>query len=297
MQRVNDAVAKLGYKKNRIASALASGRTGLIAIVIDDDLTLFADPFWATVSSGISRVLMDYELQTLLMVSSVNNVESPVAHYLQGGEVDGAIFFQLHNDVLVRRLKKAGLPVVIAGTPRTSADIVYADTDNFGGAVLGTRHLIQRGCQNVATITGDTETSAGRQRLEGYQQAHKEVGKVADKKLIVQGDFSFESGKLAMAKLLKINPDVDGVFAANDMMALGAIAELRDRGKYIPQDVAIVGFDDSLIAQTSRPALTTVKQDIEGLGAAVAESMIQLLNGEPAQPRILPTTLVIRDSA
>ena len=107
-QRVHDAVTKLGYKKNRAASALASGRTGLIAIVIDDDLTLFTDPFWATVSSGISRVLMQNDLQTLLMVTSVSSVEGPVAHYLQGGEVDGAIFFQVHNDVLVRRLQKQG---------------------------------------------------------------------------------------------------------------------------------------------------------------------------------------------
>jgi DNA-binding LacI/PurR family transcriptional regulator len=141
------------------------------------------------------------------------------------------------------------------------------------------------------------DASAGRQRLEGFQQAHKEVGKIASKKLIIDGDYSYESGRAAMVKLLKMTPLVDGIFAANDLMALGAIAELRDRGKYIPQDVAIVGFDDSLVAQTSRPALTTVKQDIEGLGAAVAELIIQLLNGEVVEPRILPTTLVIRDSA
>jgi DNA-binding LacI/PurR family transcriptional regulator len=296
-QRVHDAVTSLDYKKNRIASALASGRTGLIAIVIDDDLTLFSDPFWATVSSGVSRVLMENDLQTLLMVSSVNSVDSPVAHYLQGGEVDGAIFFQLHNDVLVRRLQKSGFPVVIAGTPRTSTDIVYADTDNFGGAAQATRHLLSRGCQNIATITGDLEASAGRQRLEGFQQAHKEIGKIVPKKFILEGDYSYESGRAAMAKLLKITPMVDGIFAANDVMALGAIAELRDRGKYIPQDVAIVGFDDSLVAQTARPPLTTVKQDIEGLGAAVAELIIQLLNGEEVQPRILPTTLVSRETA
>jgi DNA-binding LacI/PurR family transcriptional regulator len=95
---VNAAVKKLGYKKHRAASALASGRTGLIAVVIDDDLSIFADPFWATVTSGISRVLMENELQTLLMVTPLESVDGPVAHYLMGGEVDGAIFFQLHKD-------------------------------------------------------------------------------------------------------------------------------------------------------------------------------------------------------
>jgi DNA-binding LacI/PurR family transcriptional regulator len=294
---VQDAVKKLGYKKNRIASALASGKTGLIAVVIDDDLSVFSDPFWATVSQGVSRVLMQNELQTLLMVSSVQNTESPVAHYLQGGEVDGVIFFQLHNETLVRRLKRAGIPVVIAGSPREGNGFIYVDTDNVGGAVQATQHLIERGCKKIATITGDVTASAGRQRLEGYEIALTEAGRRVTKNLIVAGDFSFESGRAAMSKLLKTTQDIDGVFAANDLMASGAIAELRDYGLRIPQDVKVVGFDDSLISQTSRPLLTTVRQDIEGLGAAVAETIIGLVRKEPVKSQILPTTLVVRDSS
>jgi DNA-binding LacI/PurR family transcriptional regulator len=296
VERVMSAVAQTGYKKNRIASALASGKTGLIAVVIDDDLSIFSDPFWSTVTQGVSRVLMENELQTLLMVSSVANPESPVAHYLQGGEVDGVIFFQLHNETLAKRLKKSGIPVVIAGTPKPGSGFVFADTDNYGGAQQAVHHLLHRGCKKIATITGDISASAGRQRLEGYEAALKEAGRPVLKKLIIEGDFSFESGRAAMAKLLKVQPEVDGVFAANDLMASGAIAELRDRGMYIPQDVRIVGFDDSLIAHTSRPMLTTVRQDIDGLGAAVAESIIKLVRGETVRSQILPTTLVVRDS-
>ena len=296
-QRVLEVVEKLGYRKNRAATALASGRTGLIAIVIDDDLSVFSDPFWATVSSGISRVLLENELQTLLMVAPMSSPDSAVAHYLEGGEVDGVIFFQLHKHALVKRLAKQGLPVVIAGSPNSNSDLIYADTDNFGGGAQATRHLLQAGCKNIATITGDTDASAGRQRLEGYLQAHREVGKVANKALTAHGDYSFESGKEQMSTLLAAHPEIDGLFAANDLMALGAIIAIEESGRTVPENVRVVGFDDSVMAQTSRPPLTTIRQDIVGLGAAVAELMIALLTDKEVEPRILPTELVIRESA
>jgi DNA-binding LacI/PurR family transcriptional regulator len=294
---VQDAVAKLGYKKHRAASSLASGRTGLIAVVIDDDLSIFSDPFWATVTSGISRVLMENDLQTLLMVANLDSIDGPVAHSLQGGEVDGAIFFQLHKDALVKRLVKQKLPMVITGTPHTSNDFVFVDTDNFGGAQDATNHLFSRGCSNVAIITGDIETTAGRQRLDGYNQAYRKSGHVPNKYLIAEGDYSFESGKAAMQRLLSQVANLDGVFACNDVMALGAIAAIEEAGKTVPEHVKVVGFDDSLLAQTSRPSLTSVRQDIVALGEAAAELMIAQLRGESVEPRILSAELVVRESA
>jgi len=296
-KRVHAVVDALGYRKNRAATALASGRTGLIAIVIDDDLSVFSDPFWATVSSGISRVLLEHELQTLLLVAPMSSPDSGVAHYLEGGEVDGVIFFQLHKHALVKRLAKQGLPVVIAGSPSSNSDLIFADTDNFGGGAQATRHLLQSGCKNIATITGDTNASAGRQRHEGYLQAHREIGKVANKALTAPGDYSFESGKEQMKLLLDSHPDIDALFAANDLMALGAIIAIEESGRKVPDDVRVVGFDDSVMSQTSRPPLTTIRQDIVGLGAAVAELMIALLSEKAVDPRILPTELVIRESA
>lgn len=297
VKKVLEVVERLGYKRNRAATALASGRTNLIAVVIDDDLSLFTDPFWATVTSGISRVLMENELQTLLMVTSLNSVDGPVAHYLQGGEVDGAIFLQLHKDALVRRLAKQGLPLVLTGSPHAATDFVFVDTDNFGGGHAATKHLINRGCKKVAIITGDIETVAGHQRLDGYHQAYRELGRVPAKTLTAQGDYSYESGKAEMARLLDSHPDIDGVFACNDLMALGAIAAIEEMGLTVPGNVAVVGFDDSLVAQTARPGLTTVRQDIVALGEAAAELMIAQLRNEPVEPRILPTELVIRESA
>lgn len=294
---VHKAVEQLGYRKNRAATALASGRTGLIAVVIDDDLSIFADPFWGTVTSGISRILLENQLQTVLMVTAVNNVDGPVAHYLESREVDGAIFFQLHKDAMVRKLSKAGLPIVITGSPHTEVDLIFVDTDNFGGGHAATKHLMSRGCKTVAIITGDISTTAGHQRLDGYNQVYRELGRVPSKALVRQGDYSYESGYAQMSQLLQNNSDVDGVFACNDLMALGAIAAIEESGRVVPDDVAVIGFDDSIMARTSRPQLSTVRQDITALGEAAATLMIAQLNGESVESRIMPIELVLRESA
>lgn len=296
-RRVHEAVEKLGYKKNRVASALASGRTGLIAVVIDDDLSVFSDPFWGTVTSGVSRILMENGLQTVLMVSPVGPSDGGVAHYLQSGEVDGAIFFALHSDTLVAKLKRQGLPLVITGTPHSINDVAFVDTDNFGGAYTATKHLLNSGSKKIAIITGDIGTTAAKQRLDGYLQVYRESGHVPAKGLICEGDYSFASGKEHAAKLLAAHPDIDAIFACNDLMAMGAMSVLQDMGIDVPSRIKIVGFDDSMIAQTARPGLTTIRQDVVALGEAAGSLMIAQLNGEEVEPIILPTELVIRASA
>lgn len=296
-KRVHKAVEQLGYRRNRVAAALASGKTGLIAVVIEDDLGVFADPFWATVSSGISRVLMDHELQTLLLVSPVNRVHGPVARYLEGGEVDGAIFFQMHRDALVKTLTKQGLPVVIVGSPHKESDLVYVDTDQRAGAQQATRHLFDRGCARVATITGDTGATAGALRLAGFLDVCRDAGFDPGRQYVVHGDYSFESGKQAMTRLLALKNRPDGVFVANDLMAAGALSAIDEAGFTCPDDVKIVGFDDSMIAPTTRPALTTVRQDIVGLGETAARLIIDRLQGRSTSPVMLPAELVVRDSA
>jgi DNA-binding LacI/PurR family transcriptional regulator len=240
---------------------------------------------------------MENHLQAVLMVTPVNSVDGPVAHYLESREVDGAIFFQLHKDALVRKLAKQRLPIVLTGSPHTDADLIFVDTDNFGGGYAATKHLINRGCKKVAIITGDIETTAGHQRLDGYNQVYRELGRVPSKSIVRQGDYSYESGQKQMQALLAENPDVDGVFACNDLMALGAIAVIEEAGKRVPEDIAVIGFDDSIAARTSRPQLSSVRQDIVALGEAAAELMIAQLNGESVESRIMPVELVLRESA
>jgi DNA-binding LacI/PurR family transcriptional regulator len=231
------------------------------------------------------------------MVSPVGSVDGGVANYLKSGEVDGAIFFVLHSDALVNNLKKTGLPMVIAGTPHSSLDIPFVDTDNFGGAYAATKHLINQGCKKIACITGDIGTTAAKQRLDGYLQAFRETGGVPAKGLICEGDYSLQSGMDHALKLLETHPDVDGIFASNDLMAAGAVTVLQDMGRMVPEHVKVVGFDDALIAQTTRPALTTIRQDVVALGEAAGSLMIAQLNGEDVKPIITPTELIIRASS
>jgi DNA-binding LacI/PurR family transcriptional regulator len=156
---------------------------------------------------------------------------------------------------------------------------------------------MNQGCKKVAIITGDIGTTAAKQRLDGYLQAHRESGHLPTKSLICEGDYSFESGKNHAQRLIETHPDVDGVFASNDLMAMGAITVFENAGMSVPSQVRVVGFDDALIAQTSRPSLTTVRQDVVALGEAAGSLMIAQLNGQDFEPIILPTELVIRESA
>jgi DNA-binding LacI/PurR family transcriptional regulator len=297
IKAVNHAVEKLGYKKNRAASALASGRTGLIAVVIDDDLSVFQDPFWGTVTNGISRVLMENEMQTILLVAPLEKIDSPVAQYLMRGEVDGVIFLQLQKDTLIKKLAKQNLPLVVNGTPHSSNPFAYVDSDNAGGAYSAVEYLVKRGRKTIALITGELSNTAAEQRLDGYAAAKKFYQLEESKSLIAHGDWTRESGHDLATKLMHKNPGLDAIFCSNDNMAFGAIAAIEESGKSVPEDIAVIGFDDSFLAQNSHPGLTSVRQDIVGLGMAAANMILAMLHGDEVYSEILPCKLILRETA
>lgn len=297
VKAVTEAVETLGYKKNRAAAALASGRTGLIAVVIDDDLSVFQDPFWGTITNGISRVLMENEMQTLLLVAPLDKLDSPVAQYLQRGEVDGVIFLQLQKDSLIKKLAKQNFPLVVNGTPHSSNPFAYVDADNAGGAFAAVEYLVNQGRKNIAVMTGDLNNTAAEQRLDGYLAAIKALEIREAKSLIATGNWTREAGYELAKKLMGKNPELDAIFCSNDIMALGAIAAIQEAGKSVPEDIAVIGFDDSFLAQNSHPGLTTVRQDIVGLGMEAAKMILAILRGEEVHSEILPCELVIRATA
>lgn len=297
IKAVTKAVESLGYKKNRAAAALASGRTGLIAVVIDDDLSVFQDPFWGTITNGISRVLMENEMQTLLLVAPLDKLDSPVAQYLQRGEVDGAIFLQLQKDSLIKKLAKQNLPLVVNGTPHSSNPFAYVDADNAGGAYAAVEHFVKTGRKSIAVITGDLTNTAAEHRLDGYLAAVNFFKLQESKSLIAKGDWTRESGFNLANKLMEKNPDLDAIFCSNDIMALGAIAAIQEAGKSVPEDIAVIGFDDSFLAQNSHPGLTSVRQDIVGLGMEAAKMILAILRGEEVHSEILSCELVLRETA
>jgi DNA-binding LacI/PurR family transcriptional regulator len=185
--------------------------------------------------------------------------------------------------------------MVAAGRPPHGTTASYVDVDNRGGARTAVEHLVDSGRRVIGTIAGPQDMTPGIDRLGGYRDALAAADREADPRLEAIGDFTQESGVLAMERLLAARPDIDGVFAASDLMAAGAISALAAAGRRIPEDVAVVGFDDSPVATTIRPALTSVRQPIEEMGHEMARLLIDAVGGrDPVVRRVILDTELIR---
>ncbi|MER5401904.1 LacI family DNA-binding transcriptional regulator [Streptomyces sp. NPDC002599] len=306
VERVRRAVEELGYVPNQAARSLVTRRHDAVAVVIAEPETrVFADPFFALQLRGISKELTANDSQLVLLLTEGRDDHARVARYLAGGHVDGALVFSLHlDDPLPGLIHGAGVPTVFGGRPGWGDGVreaVYVDCDNRGGARQAVRHLIGLGRTRIAHITGALDQTSAVDRLDGF----RDVMADADPALVAQGDFTPAGGERAMRELLERRPDVDAVFVANDLSALGALRVLREHGRRVPEDVAVIGFDDMLpIAEQADPPLTTVRQEIEEMGRLMARLLIRGLEGGAAGDTapeasgvVLPTTLVRRASA
>jgi DNA-binding LacI/PurR family transcriptional regulator len=298
---VERAVAELGYVPNRAARSLVTRRSDSIGVVIAEPAgRIFGDPFFAEVLRGISAGLAAREMQLVLVLSQTPEEERRAERYLTGGHVDGAILFSLHgDDPLPEHLLSHGIPVVVGGEPPHGARVSYVDNDNHGGAIAAVNHLIDRGRTTIATITGPLDMPAGVARRRGYLDALRAAGRTPDPHLEEIGGFTREGGLAAMEVLLQRCPDIDAVFAASDLMAAGALSALYAAGRRVPEDVAVVGFDDSLIALSTQPALSSVHQSMEATGRELAGLLIHTIDARDQVIRrvVLGTDLVIRESS
>jgi DNA-binding LacI/PurR family transcriptional regulator len=298
---VEAAVTELGYVPNRAARSLVTRRSDSIGVIIAEPTgRLFSDPFFPRLLRGISAALSARDLQlVLLMPASVSETQR-TADYLAAGHVDGALLVSLHDDdPLPIQMAAAHIPMVVSPRPRRPMSVSYVDVDNRGGARSAVAHLIGRGRKVIATVAGPADMAPGVDRLAGYRDALVEGGLGTDPKLEVVSDFTQEGGASAMERLLAARPDIDAVFAASDLMAAGALGVLTAAGRRVPQDVAIVGFDDSPVATTTQPALTSVRQPIEEMGHEMARLLIDAVEGADPVPRrvILATELIERASS
>jgi DNA-binding LacI/PurR family transcriptional regulator len=303
VERVRRAVEELGYVPNQAARSLVTRRHDAVAVVIAEPETrVFADPFFALQLRGISKELTAHDNQLVLLLTEGRDDHARVARYLAGGHVDGALVFSLHlDDPLPGLIQGARIPTVFGGRPGWNGGdggVVYVDSDNRGGAREAVRHLVGLGRGRVAHITGPLDQTSAADRLDGF----RDVMGTADPGLVVESDFTPGGGERAMRELLGRRPDVDAVFAANDLSASGALRVLREHGRRVPEDVAVVGFDDMLpVAEGTDPPLTTVRQDIEEMGRIMARLLLRGLDpatgDDPPAAVVLPTTLVRRASA
>ncbi|MCA0143748.1 LacI family DNA-binding transcriptional regulator [Blastococcus sp. LR1] len=298
---VQAAVETLRYVPNRMARSLVTRRTDTIALVLSESNTqVFSDPFFASIVRGLSARLADTELNLVLLAARGAREQEKIGRYARQGHVDGVILMSLHSDDLLPDiLAGTHLPLVLSGRPLDGRSIAYVDADNTGGAVAATELLLSLGRRRVATVTGPQDMVAGLDRYAGYRAAVERSGGRVDPDLIAAGDFTEAGGMRAMTELLSRAPDLDAVFVASDPMAVGAVQALRAAGRRVPDDVAVVGFDDAAVAATSDPPLTTVAQPLGEMTALMVELLLdQIESGERSvEARVCDTSLVRRASA
>lgn len=304
---VEAAVAELGYVPNTAARALAANRTDAIALVVPEPETrFFAEPYFSDILRGVGAALADTEMQLLLIFAGSDRERQRLAQYLAAHRVDGVLLVSVHaDDPLPDMLSQLEIPAVISG-PRSAAEtLASVDSDNYGGARQAVEHLIGRGRRTIAHITGRLDVYGAQRRIDGYRDALRDAGHEVDDLLIEPGDFSEEGGRRAMAALLERRPDLDAVFAASDVTAAGARQALREAGRRIPDDVALVGYDDSAIARHMDPPLTSVRQPIQEMGRAMIDLLLtEVADRRPSVSRglerrqmVLATELVDRASS
>ncbi|MDZ7384624.1 MAG: LacI family transcriptional regulator [candidate division KSB1 bacterium] len=299
--RVLQAVAELNYHPHRSARGLVTRRSGNLGFILTKNRFSRAEPFYTRVFLGTEFEARGQDYYILLTTVEENFRGEEVPRFLLERDVDGVIFAGKVPLRLIEYVRDEGLPIVLVDyfPPRGQYSAVLID--NVGGAQLAVSHLIHRGHRRIAFIGGDLEHPSIHDRLEGYRQALEQAGIQPDDALVVtdQPYTAVSDGYEAARELLLRGQPFTALFAANDAMAIGALRHFQEKGISVPDQVAIVGFDDVESATTVQPALTTVRVPKEELGAIAIRRMVELINhNDRAVSRtIVPTTLVLRESA
>jgi len=298
-RRVEEAMARLGYVRQRAPRSADAQRSRSIAFVVcEENARVFADPFFARLLWGVSKELSAADLQLVLLTLHSPRECQTVSRYLRSGHVDGALFVSMHGR-LPFDLDSLGIPLVLCGRPAHGGERhAYVDADNVSGAERAVQHLLGSGRTAVATIAGPPDMGPGIDRLLGYRKAVASAG-TSDPGMIAYGDFTGRSGEQATFRLLDHRRHLDAIFAASDLMAMGVLRALRRTGRRVPDDIAVIGFDDSPLAQHADPSLSTVHQPLEAMAARMTHELLAIIAAPGREPvhAILDTELVLRDSA
>lgn len=296
-KRVRQAIRETGFRVNPSARSLATGRAGAIAFVVTQSVKhFFTDPTFAILLQAVTNEARQLGYALILLMPKIGEGIDESIHFLQSQHVDGILLAtpQL-DDPFLKAFGDTSIPIVACGSvndPR--GQVARVEIDDFGGAAKVGALFKSLNRQYPVHISGPGETGGGRHRLEGFEAGW---GNPLPDFAIEVGDYLYESGRLAMQRLLDRYPQVDAVFAASDSMARGALSVLAAAGKSVPSEVAVVGFDDHAIATQMYPHLTTVRQHIDEVGVRSAQMLHDLIEGGSAQTCVLPVELVRRDTA
>lgn len=291
-RRVLEVVDRLGYASSLVASSMRSHRTGVIGVLVAD-----FEPFSTEIMKGVAGELRSTDYDLLAYSGSrrlhAEGWERRSLSRLSGSLVDGVIM--VTPTVLNAQVD---VPIVAVDPHTGRADIPTVEADSLGGALLATRHLIELGHRRIGFLSGRPDLRSAILRETGYRRALQEAGIPFDPALVLNGDYRQDTAREPSRVLLSMQDRPTAIFAANDLSAIGLAATAAEMGVEIPGDVSIIGFDDIPEAARISPPLTTIRQPMQGLGAAAARLLVALMNGAaPSSPDVvLPTRLVQRGS-
>ena len=297
---VEAAIAQVGYVPNTAASNLARRRSQAIGfLALESPSLLLEDPNIGAIMIGANAVLSVADHQMVSLVVDSDRDTERVGRYLSGGFVDGAIIVSARShDPITRLIAEIGLPATFVGhPPDLHRSIPFVGIDNIGSARAITQQLAGTGRRRIGMIAAALDRDSGADRLTGFREA---LGSRFDPDLVADVPlYDYVYGVKGMRMLLDREPSIDGVFAASDAVAAGALEALREAGRSVPGDVGIVGFDDSSWAMRTQPPLSTVHQPAREIGHNAAELVLRQVRGDESVPRsiLLDSPIVWRNSA
>ncbi|HZW04441.1 MAG TPA: substrate-binding domain-containing protein [Anaerolineaceae bacterium] len=298
--RIRAIAAEHNYCLNYPARRLSLQKSRTIAYVTHayhKEAFSMEDLFGLEITGGISASLYanGYDMLTV----HVDPRDTGWAHqYLDSGRVDGFILMtSSRKQSHIRALVEMGAPFIVWGVPAPNAGYPTVMGDNFTGGRLAVEYLIGCGRQRIAFLGGPQRDREVELRYQGYEAALRAAGQAVDPALLAHGDYSFASGAAAMQALLAQAPELDAVCVNSDLMAISAIHAIHESGRRVPDDVAVVGYDDLSIARYNNLPLTTIRQNIPLAGKLLAQNLIQYLQTGAVTNVTIPVELVIRKSA
>lgn len=297
-QKVEKVIKELNFQPNLAARGLAAGKSHILGFVIPVGVNaIFSDPFFPLLMQNVTSACNQKGYSIMLWLAEPEFERRTIHQVLYNGLVDGVIVSSMKlTDPIIESLSEHKFPFVTIGRNPIEGSSCYVDADNYNGAREAVMHLIRQGRKRIASITGPMDTIVGIDRFKGYQDSLKQYGISMHPELIVEGDFSDGSGYYQTQRLLEFNPDA--IFAASDVMAIASIRAIQDSGHKVPDDIAVVGYDDIPLATRTTPTLTTIRQPFHRMGTVAVEILLDMIGHPSSQPHriVLPTELVIRSS-
>lgn len=291
---ISEVIDKLNYRPNNIARSLAGMKTATIGLMVPDIL----NPFFPELARSIEDAANEYGYTVMLCNTDNDSMkEQKYIDTLIQKQVDGIIIssYTIEPEHL-KGLQKQSIPVVLMDNVFSSDSVVSLTVENLRGGELAVEHLLSQGCSKIAHICGPLTITSSRERTAGFENASRKTDWFTPS-LIGYGDFTVKGGYSTMKELLELHPDLDGVFASNDLMASGALKALQEAGKRVPNDVKVIGFD-GISLEMMTPELTTIAQPIYELGKTAMDSLVGLIRKEPdiLTDQVFPVTLMKKQS-